>query len=65
MSVTWHIFPGTMMLILRYHLIPCGICGGHSGAETRLSPTTSIYSASSIPLMLHTHSFTYLKIWCR
>jgi hypothetical protein len=44
---------------VQFQTSPCGICGGQSGTETDLSPSTLVFPFQHIPPMLHTHSFTY------
>jgi len=40
---------------VRSQIRSCGICGGHSGAETGFSPSTSIFSVCIFSPMLLTH----------
>ena len=44
---------------VRSQVNPCEIAGGQSGTVTGSSPSTSVSPVSTIPPMLHTHSFTY------
>jgi hypothetical protein len=40
---------------VRSQIRSCGICGGHSGAETGFSPSTSVFSVSIFSPLLLTH----------
>jgi hypothetical protein len=36
---------------------PCGIHGGQTGTKARFPPSTRVFPVSTVPSMLHTHSF--------